>query len=594
MKKVNDFNKRFDFDFVLLLVAIRSSTQVVFYNNAWLYMGYLIQMVGGGWYTIRVEFRPDGGAQIIAPNGMVLTTPFECYRHFVCNDNYDLALDWKKNSRLFNVQKRIPLIDVDNLIDSSDKKFKQSNLMSSIVSPQSRSKRIATHLAKVCHLPFDTVLLLLLGSFSAMAGKRYRCVYEDGRKTAIGLYVVVEQPSGTSKTRLQSMLIEPMMKKIREKIKVLRSMISEAEDELNDLLEVSDKFDSSAKLLRRKIRSLKKELDSVENLMPITNATPEALEVTLNRTNGTFSAISSEKGLIYSMLGFSYGRKAQNHDVLLNGREGGEIKSNRVGREGYSGPVYATVVCFAQEDTVLKVIEASGVSGLSERFLVNVDLDLIGSRDYVNAEKPDFTLLDEYERQCSFFDDVLDTRFDPDMMIDLRVSKQDWLIIHHTENELERKLIAGQIYSNPIMRRFVSKARMQIMGLASDLYLLDSDPSLLPTDNQGDNLIPSEYVMSAIYMMQNLIDSLYCFCVNNGLINSSDQLKVVYDLFSKHGALTMHEIKKKCEGVKPFKELDAPRKTIEGIVNFLEQNHVLIKTDDDALIKNPEPYRPLI
>lgn len=594
MKKINDFNLRFSFDPVLLLVAIRNSTQAVFYNNAWLYMEYLIQMVGGEWYSIRVEFRPDGGAQIISPNGMVLTTPFECYRHFVCNDNYDLALDWKKNSRLFNFQKRTPLIDIDNLIDSSDKRFKQSNLMSSIVSPQSRAKRIATHLAKVCHLPFDTVLLLLLGSFSAMAGKRYRCVYEDGKKTAIGLYVVVEQPSGTSKTRLQSMLMEPMLKMIREKMKVLRSMISEAEDELTELLEVSDKFDPRAKSLRRKIRSLKQEFESVENLMPITNATPEALEVTLNKTNGTFSAISSEKGLIHSMLGFSYGRKTQNHDVLLNGREGGEIKSSRVGREGYSGPVYATLVCFAQEGTVLKVIEASNVSGLSERHIFTVDHDLIGFRDYVNAEKPDFTLLNEYERQCSFFDDVLDTRFDPDLMIDLRISDQDWLLIHHAENELERKLIAGQIYSDPIMRRFVSKARMQIMGLASNLYLLDSDPSLLPTDNKGDNLIPSEFVMSAIYMMQNLIDSLYCFCVNNGLINSSDQLKVVYDLFSKHGALTMHEIKKKCEGVKPFKDLAAPRKTIEGIVNFLEQNHVLIKTEDDALIKNPEPYRPFV
>jgi hypothetical protein len=132
------------------------------------------------------------------------------------------------------------------------------------------------------------------------------------------------------------------------------------------------------------------------------------------------------------------------------------------------------------------------------------------------------------------------------------------------------------------------------MGLASNLYLLDSDPSELPTDNKGDNLIPSIYVMSAIYLMKNLIEDTHGFCVNNGLINNSDQLKVVYDLFSKHGALTMHEIKKKCEGVKPFRDLDAPRKTIEGIVNYFEHNHVLIRTDDDALIKNPEPYRSLI
>jgi|GEM_PF-2128662 len=91
-------------------------------------------------------------------------------------------------------------------------------------------------------------------------------------------------------------------------------------------------------------------------------------------------------------------------------------------------------------------------------------------------------------------------------------------------------------------------------------------------------------------MMRQLIDCVYSYCINNGIINNCDQIKIVYDLFAKHGVLTMHEIKKKCEGIKPFRDLPSARRVVEDIMNYLAQNYVLLLTSDNAYIKNPEPY----
>jgi hypothetical protein len=595
-KKIHQFNQSFTPDFVLQFAGAVPNTNYkpLWYGNSWLlYYEYNIRLNDGLWYPITVQTRQDGGIQITSPTGNILTNPFEFYCHFVCNNNYDLALDWEKNASLFNGLKIRPLLDINSVIDLSNRYQNSIDLVSCVIGFESRTKRLAQHLSEVCHLPMNTVMLLLLGGFSAMTSKRFNCAYEDGKKAAINLYVIAEQSSGTSKTRFQAMTIEPMVNLIRQKMKTLRSMISETDEELIDLLDYKDTFDAEAKLLRRKLRLLRKELLEVENLMPITNGTPESLEDVLNITNGIFSAISSEQGLLNSMLGLSYGKKTQNHDILLNARDGGEVKSNRVSRVGYSGYVLGTLVCFAQEGTIAKMVQASNVTGLFERCLVISELDMIGYRDHLNSVQPDAILLEEYEKQCHFFEEVLNKRFDHERLVTLRITAYDWTSIHHFENEMESQLVEGMRYSHPLMRRFISKSRMQIMGLASNLYLLDVDPSQMPSDCYGEHYIPSEYVMNAIYMMRQLIDCVYSHSINNGIINNTDQLKVVYDLFAKHGALTMQEIKKKCEGIKPFKDLKSPRWIIETVVHYLARNYVLLLTSHNAYIRNPEPYYPM-
>lgn len=140
-------------------------------------------------------------------------------------------------------------------------------------------------------------------------------------------------------------------------------------------------------------------------------------------------------------------------------------------------------------------------------------------------------------------------------------------------------------------RRFIGKARMHIMGLASNLYLLNENPNEIP-NRYCEQYIPSEFISSAIYMMQKFVESTYRYCIQNGIINDTNQIKVVYDLFAKQGMLSMHEIKTKCEKVKPFKDLPSAREIIEGIVHYLANNNILLLLDgsSDEYIKNTRSY----
>jgi hypothetical protein len=49
----------------------------------------------------------------------------------------------------------------------------------------------------------------------------------------------------------------------------------------------------------------------------------------------------------------------------------------------------------------------------------------------------------------------------------------------------------------------------------------------------------------------------------------------------------MHEIKKKAEGLRAFKDLPDARKTIQDIVNYLAYKNVLLCSNGSSYIKNP-------
>lgn len=376
------------------------------------------------------------------------------------------------------------------------------------------------------------------------------------------------------------MVTAPYKHKIRKfcsKLEASIKVLVEHEEELG--LEAANK----AKLikLRRQINKLSKKLKFASNLNPISNATAEALEEVLKQTDGIFTAISSEQALVNSLL-FSSGKKA-NTDLLLTAREGGYIRSNRVSRVGYNGYCSAAIFCFAQENVIPAVIEASNVTGLFERFIVMSEPDRVGERNHLNAVQPDKELLEIYERKFDFFDKVLDEGFHPDRLITLHIAHSDWLNIHHLENEFEVQLKAGGKYSHAIMRRFISKIRMHVMSLACNLFLLEEEAP----DRSCD--VPSEYVLSAIYMMKQLIEGLHAYCISHGAISNDEQIRAVFDLFVKHkDGLTMHEIKKKCEGLRAFKDLPSARKTIEEVVRYLAMNNVLLWTNGgSSYIKNP-------
>ncbi|HEY8219714.1 MAG TPA: DUF3987 domain-containing protein, partial [Methylobacter sp.] len=143
-------------------------------------------------------------------------------------------------------------------------------------------KQLAIDIAKATHLPEHTTFLTGLGVFSSIACRKYKVDYQDNRSLPIGLYIVAEQPSGTGKSMSTSFFQDPFNKAIKERSKEIKARLAE----LKDKKEKSDEEEVEIERLSKP-------------LVPffVTNSTPEALEETLNHTNGFFSAISTEQGL---------------------------------------------------------------------------------------------------------------------------------------------------------------------------------------------------------------------------------------------------------------------------------------------------------
>ena len=249
-------------------------------------------------------------------------------------------------------------------------------------------KQLAGDIAKATHLPEHTTFLTGLGIFSSIACRKYKIDYKNNGSLPIGLYVIAEQPSGTGKSRSNSLFQAPFNKAHYEYKKELKSKA----DAINKKGEKDRTEEDKAILLQCN----KKQIPFF-----ITNSTPEALEETLKYSNGFFSTVSSEQGLFNAMLGLCYGDgKTSNNDLLLNGFDGGDISSIRVTRDGYSGKVVGSAVMFAQSGSIETILTKSNGTGLSERFLLLAEQHKLGERNHSIDLPIDKELLTKYNLLC--------------------------------------------------------------------------------------------------------------------------------------------------------------------------------------------------
>jgi len=452
--------------------------------------------------------------------------------------------------------------------------------------------------------PFGSIFVLCLGQWSGITSKRYQVAYADGRTVSTGLYVVIEQNSGASKTLAMNILLEPFKNMIESKISEIKSSIQEQDKKLDKLNESlagcttkEDRAYNKKQIAETKnlLKNLNKNLNRLQNLMPITTATTAALDAMLTTTGGFFYVATSEQGFFNSILGLRNGSKYNNDDLLLNGREGGDVNNNHLNRKSYSGPVRGAIACFAQEGVIGKILDASKATGLAERCFMLCEPSSIGYRDRITDKINGDHILELYAKRCEFFKIYIDDEnaLNHDSLITLKITANGWRYIAHFEQDLEYKMRPGAELSHPILQRVVGKTRMQIMGIAANLYLLHTENP--PTSASDNPFIPDEFVVMAISIFNQLIIGVRSYCERKGLISDVAQLAAVYNVFvgkGENGAYTIQELKKRLEQVKPFKDMDGARNAIQRALDYLEKHYVLLRDGNGRYFKNPVQFNP--
>ncbi|HCT99161.1 MAG TPA: hypothetical protein DF614_03570, partial [Methylococcaceae bacterium] len=427
------------------------------------------------------------------------------------------------------------LIRVDHFLN--DEPYYYSVKLLSQVSPNHIMHRLAEHIAQTCDLPVSTVFLIGLAVFSGMSCRKWVVEYPDGGTLPTCLYVVAEQPSGTSKTRALTAFQRAFTNIINKAINTYNENLSAIED----LIENEKKKEKNQETITEMI-------DYANSLMPTTNTTPAGLEKSLIDSNGFFSAVSSEQGLFNTLLGLNYGGgKYNNNDILLNGRDGGFINVRRMGRECYAGHVVGNIVCFAQEGSIEKVISASNGTGVSERFLMIAEPHQLGQRNHTKSVPHQPELFMEYQKKCLFIKEILDDQARYEDLIKLKIDENDWHRINLFKNKIEPYLMDGQNLSHGVIRGAVNKVSMQVMGIAANLHLLE--------DGGENTTIDSKHIQTAIDITDQLIISLHNVCLKKDMIGTHAEFKAILDFFvgkPDNFKPTAQEIKKSRTKVKPF------------------------------------------
>jgi hypothetical protein len=312
----------------------------------------------------------------------------------------------------------------------------------------------------------------------------------------------------------------------------------------------------------------------------VTNSTPEALEETLKHTHGFFSAIASEQGLANSMLGLSYGEgKASNNDLLLNGFDGGYVASMRVSREGYSGHVVGSAVLFAQPGSIETILQQSNGTGLSERFLLLSEQHKLGTRDHTIETPIDADLLDRYKSICEVLGkEVLANKKEYSDLISLKMCKEGHALINEYRNTIESYLADGGKYSHISLRGAAGKINIQIMKIAANLHILDS---------QDSETIAVKHVQSAIDIANAMLEANLKLCIDKGIIGQKAEYVAILRYFEKRPRpLSFREINNSMRGTLPFKNLTGNKaEAIRATLAEMVEAGLLITSDEGGVIK---------
>ena len=319
--------------------------------------------------------------------------------------------------------------------------------------------------------PYATAYMHGLGVISCAMNKSFS-VELFGSEMPVALYVVTSQPPSTGKSAINSYFTSPFrleMNELNEKNKPIRGAIFERIKSLSKALKEASSQDE-VDALCGDLAEAESELLNIPIWKAIlTNATPESMEKIAFNQKGIFNIISDEAGAINSSLGLSYGEKGRpsNSDMVLQGWDGNYFSSARITRDSNDGIVKGGFSVIAQDETITAILEqGQRGNGVSERFLLCMEQNLLGTRDLLNYKKQDFKLKQRYAKlihNIVHSDDIV-LKVNDDAMVFLKQKAQD----------LEPHLADLGKYSDSMLRGFIGKMVKHVVKIASVIHAVDN------------------------------------------------------------------------------------------------------------------------
>lgn len=426
--------------------------------------------------------------------------------------------------------------------------------------------KLACKMAHCIEFPEASVFMSMLGTASASVACNYAVQYATKHAISTGLYVIVEQPPATQKSRILDMGIVPYSVAMTAHNK--RVFARRREDKERDL-------DCDASLR--------------QGFVLATDATSAALDKFLSEcSEGRFVVASAEQSALTSLFPES-GSFSSTNELVLKGYAGEYVAGMRGGRSAFSGIASGTVVLIAQMGANKRVLAASNGSGMAERFFFLSEPTLLGSRTFDNGyvTEEDREPFDMAVRKCvdaysskvmSFRNSDLDTRvvLDPCNLDQLKATAAGYHMIKQWKIDSEPRMGELGQSGDTVLLSWLGKFETHVLKIASILHVfecLGNGVAVVP-------VIPDSVISAAMDLTETLsyhMETLLHDAGESGM--DAEEQAVIEALTGKR--LPTRGLTQILRHRKPFKAMGKGgyQTCIRRVEKMIESGQIIVKSD---------------
>jgi len=423
--------------------------------------------------------------------------------------------------------------------------------------------KLAKRAAFCLEFPEMSAFMSILGSASASVCTNYSVRYQGSTDAiATGLYVVVEQPPATQKSRLLNVALRPYEDAMRAHNEYVTQYNAKIDDEDPQMLYAfGNTTDTTAAALERALAS---------------------------GADGRFCIASAEQSAFMSL--FPSGNNFHStNELALKGYAGENVSGLRTDRKTFSGVAYGTIVLVAQPGSCARIFSASNGSGLAERFMYVSEPSMLGVRTLHGEPLSDSDLLpirravercvQKYSERMAFNVDGRQKSLDD--TVQLRATSTGYLSILEHRRAMEARMGDLLASGDMVAVSWLGKFETHVLKVASVMHVIESlaDGTEVP-DIIGDGMI--EGAMQLVDVMATHLTTMLHDAGESG--EKTEESAIIEVLSEK--ALTVREAAQKLRFRAPYRAIgkDAYKRAVGRLRAMCDEGLILI--DQNGRLRN--------
>lgn len=417
--------------------------------------------------------------------------------------------------------------------------------------------KYACSVARSVEFPEMSAFMSFLACASASTACNYAVQYKDGKSLPTGLYVIVEQPPSTQKSRILGAALNPYLISMGKHNKIVFGKLREAKEGNQEVSE----------WLR-------------PGFVSTTDATTASMDKAMScLSEGRFVIATDEKAILGSLFP-PPSSFASSNDIVLKGYTGDHVASMRSGRSAFNGTANGTVVVIAQGGASARILRESDGSGMAERFFFVSEPSLLGSRTfddhpidqdvkraYDNASIACVQSYSKYILKYALGHDVERLVLDPNNLEQLRLTLAGYGKIRDYRLEIEPYLEELERAGEMVMLSWLGKFEAHVLKIASTLHVYEciGNGTKVPT------VIPDSILVAAMELVDLMSEHQQQIIRDSGDSGSDAEEQIVIETLGS-AKLASRTLLQRVRYKKPFSAMGkngyaAAKRRIETMIS---------------------------